>query len=213
MTGGANAGIPVLRPHAPPRRPHEVNVDLFETSRIRPDFDLAEVDWFVVYCQPKAEGQAARALTRAGLFPYRPLAQVSRYVRRRYSPKPALVTTMRPAFVRYLFVGVPIGRWFNLQTIPGAVSVVSFDGRPIRVPAATIEDIIVAEDMGLFDVGPREQQVVRIEIGQTVRIVHGPLEGYHATVEAVPRKRGAPAVVSVNGRTISAPIDQIRVVA
>ena len=183
-----------------------------ETTFPRPTGDLVAVEWFVLYCQPKAEAQVAKALARHGIDAYIPASRIERRIRRRFDPRPRVVTTTRPAFPRYVFAGVPPSSWFDAKRIPGAIAVVGFDGVPLRVPDRTIADILVAQDMGLFDVGPNETMTVRLEIGQTVRIVSGPLEGYMAEVEAIPKKRG-PVLVAVNGISVHTPIDQIRVVA
>lgn len=179
-----------------------------ETTRYRPTQGLADHPWFALYTAPQAEEIVARGLRRHSFQAYLPMSREIRPIRRRFDKRPRLVEVSRPAFRGYVFVGLTRPDWFTLRRMAGVLGVVANDSVPIRIPAATIEDILCAEDMGIFDVG--QETAPRLVIGQHVRFVAGPMEGYEAVV-AKPAKRTA--LVTVDGRPIRAPVDQIRVVA
>lgn len=180
-------------------------------SRHRPDGPLYGVQWYVLYTAPQAEVKAARGLARNGYAVFLPIARHTKRIRRRFAKQSTMVTVERAAFPRYVFVGLaPRQGWYDVRLTAGVEAVVSRDMVPIRVPADTIEGLIIAEDMGMFDTGNEAQ--IRLEIGQAVRIVSGPMEGYTATVSKAPRKSG-PVIVVLDGKPVHVPLDQIRTVA
>lgn len=126
--------------------------------------------WYVVYCRPFKEWQAAAVLeARLGLQVYIP------EVKRRFRGK----IQWTPFFPRYLFVAVNLqeGQLSRINSLPNVLRLLTFAELPQPVPPAVVDGI--------------RQQVDRLNAmgglpehgfypGQTVWIKQGPLRGMEA---------------------------------
>lgn len=133
--------------------------------------------WYVVYCLPLKEHQAAAALEGyLGLVVYLP--EIQQRIRGREQ--------RAPLFPRYLFVGADLRTVgvSRITSVPGVLRLVAFGERPEEVPAEVIDALRVqverynhAEASAEYDFQP----------GDTVRVKHGPLHGLEGIFEGSAR--------------------------
>lgn len=171
--------------------------------------------WHVLYCAAHAELRAADDLRAAGFDVLVPMGK--RWVRPRHTKSRREVS--RPAFPRYVFLQMDYARpghdWMTVRETDGVESVLCNNSAPVRVADRTIEDLRVAQDMGLFD-EDGIQPVIRFHKGDKVEITEGPLGGYIATVRKAPKGKGEVVVDLINNKLFKAtrvPFDKLKVVA
>lgn len=173
--------------------------------------------WYVVQTAPKSEQRVADGLELRGLTTYVPKATKWVFPRHRKSRNRRREKVSPPRFPRYVFVDIQ-GRlaWDAIHETPGVTGVICMGLTPVRLPRTVIEDLMAAEDMGMFDetTGPIEAL-----IGADVVLMSGPLEGYQAVVTAPPRAGDPEARLTVElplfGRRqpVVVSLDKIRVLA
>jgi transcriptional antiterminator RfaH len=137
----------------------------------------ADLAWFIVVTNVRAERRAAKGLERKGLVSYLPLQErlVVRSRRR--------VHVAGPLMPRYLFVGFkPTDSFWALRSVDGVESVVRFDGEPVRVPVGIIAAFVEREMNGEFDETARKAPQAAFKAGQVVEVVQGPFSALVATV-------------------------------
>lgn len=170
--------------------------------------------WYVVTTAPRAEERAKLGLEAIGVDVYLPRATRWARVRRKKGKSRAAERVSRPAFPRYLFVGVEgPASWMAIRAVDGVTGVLCHDHVPVRLRSVDVDDVRCAEDMGMFDetVEPR-----RLVVGDRVMLTFGPMEGYVAVVAR--DQRGARPVeveVELFGRptTTVVPLDKLKVLA
>lgn len=127
--------------------------------------------WYALRVKPNREQVVTRRLENKKIEVFLPLFRVN--------PKNPRAAKLKPYFPGYLFVRTDLetigANTFNWM--PGALSLVSFDGVPASVPDKLILEIreqiarIEAEGGLTF---------VDLEPGDKVRIIEGPFAGYEA---------------------------------
>lgn len=139
--------------------------------------------WCLVYTRSKQEEKAREHLEQQGFEVFLPrISRVINHAGRRQ-------TRIEPMFPRYLFTHLDPDAedWTPIRSTVGVTSLVRFGQQPGIVPPAIVEGLRAqADEQGV--IGGRGAS--EFEIGQTVRIVDGPFEGYSAIVQAkLPRER------------------------
>lgn len=170
--------------------------------------------WHVAYTAPRAEFSAGMDIANElGFGVFQPLEQ-NWEVRRGLRVKVA-----KPLFPRYVFVLVDHCRqdWQKILEVDDVVDVLmSGDGVPGHVPAASIEALQKAEAVGIFDRTTRFPN--DFDIGETVRISDGQFSGHNGIIaEFTARMRSATAckraklLVEFMGRmiTLDAPVTSL----
>lgn len=141
---------------------------------------LKWLDWFVVHTQAKAEPAVADKLQKLGyatLFLH--YIKTIRHARCEKQVK-------RAYFPRYLFVGIEPGQGFyNVNTCEGVSTILTSDGRPLRVEEPVIENLRShGDESGLIEtVQASDRHRTRLKPGEMVRIVQGPMTGLWGQVE------------------------------
>ncbi len=128
--------------------------------------------WYALYTKPKQEALVARQLGRQGLEAFFP-----QYLERRRGGSRA-----QALFPCYLFVRADLAQvgLSALQWTLGLRGVVSFGGRPARVPDEAI--VLVQKQLARLEaIGGLPQ--ARFRPGETVRLKEGPLAGLEAVFE------------------------------
>lgn len=149
--------------------------------------------WYVVKTQPRRELFAAEQLRNQGFEVFLPkLMRTVRHARR--------VTTGYGAFFpSYLFVRLDLDRdrWRSINGTRGVSHVVTQGERPAAAPAGVVEDIMDAcDERGVLVSGPW------LEVGQPVRITHGPFADHVAVVERFSNADAVRVLLEIMGATI-----------
>lgn len=175
--------------------------------------DVYAFDWYVIHTNPRCEGRAASGLRARGFEVYAPQEVVWQTIRNRKGKGAKRVRTHRPAFPRYLFVGMLTMAWELIHNCDGVAGIVCMDHAPARIKADEIADLMAAEDMGQFD---HAIEPTRIRKGDRVMMTHGWFDGYRATVTRVDGKnddrKRVTVEVDVLGKAtpVVIPIDMVR---
>jgi transcriptional antiterminator RfaH len=160
-------------------------------------------EWHIVYTEPKGEERVALSLSRTGVPVFVPKMKEDRILRhtRKYK-RPKFTTVETVMFPRYVFVAADR---VDLLEVDGVNGILKRDGRWARIPDATIEDLRVAVDMGLFD-RTRDKRAI-FSPGQDVRIEEGPLAGLAAKVRKAMSGQDAELLVDLLGRSTLVRVD------
>eukprot|EP01037_Dinobryon_pediforme_P025174 gene25174-27219_t len=164
------------------------------------------VVWYLLHCNVLCEAKAAWGLLDRGVRAYLPLSR--RWVRP--SNVRGFKEIRRPAFLRYLFVGLDPLRpnWLAVRKTKGIESVICNNLAPVRISRMLIEDLMMLEDHGAFDQGtdpsaPRPRETVTIRVGDKVTLMSGPFEGYTGHVARAPKQVTGDALIELAGRSCS----------
>lgn len=155
--------------------------------------------WYVMRSQPRLEVKASAALERGGLSVYLPMARRWRRIRHKKG-KGARERVEVPLFPGYFFAafqGAIDWEVIHRAAPDGVAGFVTVKDTPARISAREIERLKAAEDMGCFD---QTDEPIRLVVGGEVVITSGPLDGYVAVVERVPKAAGKPLAVSIVGK-------------
>jgi transcription elongation factor/antiterminator RfaH len=153
--------------------------------------------WYALYTRPRHEKQVRDDLTNRKIEAFLPTYKV----RRRWSDRYKVVE--EPLFKNYLFVNMDWAHGYNgTMQLYGAVSFVTFAGKPAEIPDAEIDSIrrLVSSELP-YDPHPY------LKIGRKVRVSSGPLQGCEGILT---RKKGlARLVLSVSllQQSVSAEVD------
>lgn len=114
-------------------------------------------------------------------------------------------TRMKNLYPGYIFVEMIMtdDSWFIVRNTPGVTGIAGSSGggqKPNPVPREEIEPVL--KRMGLVD----ESMYDRYNVGDAVKVIHGPLEGTEGTIISIDKETGACRVETVFfGR--STPVD------
>lgn len=162
----------------------------------------ADLAWFIIVTNVRAERRAAQGLERKGLVSYLPLQErfVVRSRRRVYSAQPLMP--------RYLFIGLkPTDSFWALRSVDGVESVVRFDGEPVQVPVGIIAAFVEREMAGEFDETRKREPVAAFKSGQVVEVVQGPFSALVATVSRCKPGERVHVLLDLMGRKTSVQMD------
>ncbi len=155
--------------------------------------------WYVMRAVPRMEAKAAAALARPGVSVYVPLARYWRRIRHRRG-KNAREKVEGPLFPGYFFAAFAVAvDWdaVHVAAKDGVRGFVMVKDVPARISAREVEGLMAAQDMGCFD---QTDEPIRLVVGGEVVITSGPLDGYVAVVERVPKTADKPLAVSIVGK-------------
>lgn len=150
--------------------------------------------WYVVKTLPRREVFAAEQLQNQGFDVFLPKqVKTVRHARR-------VQTVLAAFFPTYLFVRMDVDRqrWRSINGTFGVSHLVSHGERPVPAPAGIIEDLIAsADERGILVEGPW------LEIGQAVRITHGPFVDQVAVIDRFSNAEGVRVLLEIMGATIA----------
>lgn len=148
--------------------------------------ERSDIDWYVVFVMSGKEFSAHKILQQHAQGVYLPLhwrwRGVNRYVRgKRHKGYPALPGS--------LFLGFQRGeeRWFNIRQQGVARGVLGIGGCPVAISGECLLDFINRNE-DKFDVPDQQQYMVshgEFEVGDRVRMVKGPFEGFVVDVQSI----------------------------
>jgi transcription antitermination factor NusG len=126
--------------------------------------------WLAVYTRARHEKSVAEHCKQRGVVVFLPLYGAQhRWKQRR-------AEVLLPLFPSYLFVRITLQDRLRVLTIPGTVSIVSFNGVPAVVPEPQIDCLSRAINLG------RVEPCVYLQSGKRVRVTAGPLAGLEGIV-------------------------------
>ena len=163
---------------------------------VRTTDERTEIGWYAIWTRSRHESRVLRQLDEKRIEGFLPtITRWSRWADRRKRID-------WPLFPGYCFVRIHPSNALSVLTCAGAVSLISFDGRPVSIPDSEIESIraLVTSELQ-YDPSPL------IHEGMTVTVVSGPLRG--VTGRLVRKGSHARLLLSVDliGQAVSVEID------
>lgn len=177
---------------------------------------MGQIDmWFIVQTNPNCERKAAREMRRRGFGVHIPRAAIVRRHHRTGKP----IMKRRPLMTGYVFLRFKgPENWYVLRQCQGVKGVLYLDGRPFRIAADKVVDIIRAQRDMSYDDGQTKavrremrkgkpevrdaQRKVKLGGMQPGRYITAPMspgERVLARIEAITKKGTIKAVVLVDG--------------
>lgn len=137
-----------------------------------PPSDCSVAHWYALYTAPRHEKQVADQINRQGIACYLPLY---RSVRRWKDRRKELALVLFPG---YVFVRMALQHRLRVLQLPGAVRLVSFNGRPVPLPEEDIHNL----QNHLSCSGNMEPHPY-LSVGRRVRVRSGPLIGLEGIIQ------------------------------
>jgi len=174
--------------------------------------EKSEKQWYVVNTYSSHENKVANNLTRRvesmGLqsFVFRIIvAEQEEAVLKEGIPTGK--TRMKNLYPGYVFIEMIMTdeAWYMVRNTPGVTGFVGSSGggtKPFPVPREQIEPVL--KRMGMIDSSMYE----RYEVGDLVKVIHGPLEGTEGKIQSIDKDSGSVKVETVFfGRATSVDVD------
>ncbi len=126
-----------------------------------------QFNWYPVYTNPRAEKKAAGLLAKKGIEIYLPLQKTLK----QWSDRKKWVD--EPLIKSYIFVYISAQQQMNVLVTPGISRFLYFSGKVATMPARQIEQLRLL----LASESDMEITSYRMEKGQAVKVIGGPLQG------------------------------------
>jgi Transcription antiterminator len=127
--------------------------------------------WYVIRSKPNKENFLAGQLSAYGIKVFCPHIRV-----RTVNPRARKVRAYFPSYL-FVYVDLETISTSTLHWMPGAVNLVSFDGKPASVP----DSLISALERQVEHINAAQENYVKeIKLGDVVVIQDGPFAGYEA---------------------------------
>jgi transcriptional antiterminator RfaH len=151
--------------------------------------------WCVVHSHAHSEAKACTHLQRQGFEVYYPKFLRRRSHARKVDWAPA------PLFPRYLFVQIDFekSRWLSIYSTTGVANLICFGGRPQSLPSEIVAELRACEnDNGYVNLHKRRT----VEIGESVRILHGSFTDHIAMLEGLDDKGRVTLLLQFMGQSV-----------
>jgi transcription antitermination factor NusG len=170
------------------------------TSEIAPDVastpQVLGAHWYALYTNARHEKVVARQLEERQVETFLPLYRTwHRWKDRRKQVELAL-------FPSYVFVRIQEQQKLPVLKVPGAVHVVSFNGKMAALPEREIDALRNALENEIY-----AEPCPYLKIGRKVRVVRGPMEGAEGILSRKKDKCRVVISVDVLMRSVSVEID------
>jgi len=139
-------------------------------SSVSRDASFQKQFWYAVYTRTRHEKAVAEQCNQRGVVTFLPLYCVQHMWKQRIG------RVLLPLFPSYVFVRIALKDRVKVLSVPGIVSIVSFNGRPAAVPDSQIEYLNRAISLG------KAQPHTYLHSGKRVRVTAGPLVGLEGIV-------------------------------
>ena len=160
------------------------------------DRELPAPHWYALYTNPRHEKVVARQLKERCVENFLPLYRTwHRWKDRRKQVELAL-------FPGYVFVRIQEQNKLRVLKVPGAVNLVSFNGKLAALPEPEIEALRNALDNEVF-----AEPCPYLRVGRKVRVVRGPMAGAEGILSRKKDKSRVVISVEVLMRSVSLEID------
>jgi len=156
-----------------------------------------EPNWYALYTCPRHEKRVAEQIEQRSISCFLP---VYRSVRRWKDRRKELELALFPG---YVFVRMALGNKLRVLELPGAVRLVSFNGKPAAIPAEEIE-VLRDRLSGGRSIEPHPY----LRTGRRVRVRHGAMAGLEGII--VRRKDRCRVVFSIDliMRSVAVEVDE-----
>lgn len=164
---------------------------------------MQKTKWYALYTRPRYEKKVETLLIEKGIETYLPLVKTLRV----WSDRKKWVNM--PLFSSYIFVHIYLEKkQFDVLNTPGAVKFVTFEGKAASIPEKQIDDIkwVLSTDV---ESEPIDQ---RIDPGEKVEIIKGPLKGLMAEMVQYNNKSKILIRMEQLGKSIEIKVHQNQVV-
>jgi transcription antitermination factor NusG len=157
---------------------------------------FSEANWYAVYTNARHEKVVADHLTSKNIEVFLPtIAVVSSWKDRK-------MKLHKPAFPSYVFTKICLGERGRVISVPGVVRILSFNGVPIRLDEAEIENIRLCQRRGaLMESRPL------FSVGERVRVKSGVLEGLEGFVSRCKDERRLIVPLSHINQSVAVQVD------
>lgn len=130
---------------------------------------IVAAKWYAVYVKSRFEKKSAWLLERDGVEVYLPLiTSIKQWSDRRKKVE-------EPLFKSYVFVHTDLKNYFDILNVPGVVTFVHFEGKPVDIPENQINAI--REYVGQVSVNNEEVSIDNLHLGQKVMVKYGGMKG------------------------------------
>lgn len=153
--------------------------------------------WYGLVTNIKCEKRAKLGLEEKGFATYLPKFREER----RHKRTDRWHVVERLMLPRYLFVTAcsTAQDWLSIRTTDGVEGIVCGANRlPTKIPSTSIAELMVAEDIGLFDCMRRRGPI--FEVGTHVQINAGPFRGFDGVIRDEKAGRFATVLTRLFGR-------------
>lgn len=161
--------------------------------------------WHALYVRSRSEKKVLSQLEEMGVEAYLPLITVVR----QWSDRRMKVE--EPLFKSYVFVRSNSKQYIPILNVYGVVRFVCFEREAVVVP----ENQIVAIKRFVSDYDKGEEFKMRndeeLKVGQTVRIINGPMKGLTGRLDTIRNKRHLIVYIEVVGQYIPVHIARAKV--
>lgn len=160
--------------------------------------------WYAVYTRSKAERKVLAEFERMGIVSYLPLVtRIKQWSDRRKK-------VIEPLFRSYIFVLSHETDHFKVTQTEGVLKIVGFGKKPVKIPDQQIEAIRYYVDDLTHE---EEVEPENLNIGQLVRVKHGPMEGLIGRLIRNKNKFRLIVMIEAVGKSITINIPRTRVEA
>lgn len=164
--------------------------------------ETARPYWYAVYTRSKAERKVFAEFERLGVVSYLPM--VNRI--KQWSDRKKKV--LEPLFRSYIFVLIHESDHFKVVQTEGVLKIVGFGRKPVRIPDQQIEAI----RFYVNDITHEEEvEPENLNIGQLVRVKHGPMEGLIGRLVRNKNKFRLIVMIDAVGKSLTINIPRTRV--
>lgn len=154
---------------------------------------MSDGRWYVVRTLPRREIFAGQQLENQGFTVFLPkLVRTARHARQ-------IKTSLSAFFPSYLFVHLEVERqrWRSINGTYGVSHLITRGEQPVPAPVGVVEELIAASDArGVLVEGPW------LEIGQQVRITHGPFVDQLAIIDRFSNADGVRVLLEIMGAQV-----------
>ena len=151
--------------------------------------------WFALQVKPRHDKAVAELLEQRDIPSFLPLYAC----RRRWSDR--VRTVQMPLFPGYVFAMLDPGRRTPVLSTPGVLRLVGAGPNPVSIPDCELAAIASAANSG----SPCEP-LARMEIGQKIRVLSGPLRGQEGVLVNMGNKNRLVLSISLLGRSVAVDI-------
>lgn len=163
------------------------------------------INWYVLHCKPNKENILHQQLQYREIEHFYPTLKIK--------PVNPRSRKILPYFPGYMFVHLDLVQSqaaFNINWLPGADNLVSFDGQPAEVP----DQLISTLRKNLLMINENNKKNNLFANGDKVKILHGPFEGYEGIfdVRHNGQERAQILIGFLKGKTmrVEIPLDQLK---
>ena len=161
--------------------------------------------WHALYVRSRSEKKVLSQLEDHGYIAYLPLVTEIR----NWSDRKKKID--EPLFKSYVFVYSNEKEYIPILSIYGVIKFISFEHKAVIVPENQI--LAIKKFVSDYEKGEEFKMLnnEELKVGQTVRIINGPLKGLTGKLETIQNKRHLIVYIDVVGQSIPVHIPRAKV--